>query len=306
MFKFNFEVNDSDSSDNTESPFKKPKVDQKINSESEKDEKILWYKAEQIKPTKVILQSLDLYELNAKVLTFKDVELRHIIAGFLLEDIKKNSDVDSKDIKKSEESHSDLIAGVYEGGAKIWECTDDLLKYLFKNYEKKHWENKLVLDLGCGSGLLGIYAMKCGAKVDFQDYNKDVLEKITIPNVLLNLNETLTDDEKIDQLQKKSNFYAGDWSYFTTLTENLEKYDIILTSETIYNMENQQKLLDTFKKRLKSDGIVLVAAKSHYFGVGGGLEQLVEFIKSGKDFLSTYLWQADENLKRGIIQLKLQ
>ncbi|XP_030554787.1 histidine protein methyltransferase 1 homolog [Drosophila novamexicana] len=305
MFKFNFEVNDSDSSDNAESPFKKPKVEQKINSDSEKEEIILWYQAEQIKPTKAILQSLDLYELNAKELTFEDVELRHIIAGFLLEDIKRNSDVDSQDIKKSEESHSDLIAGVYEGGAKIWECTDDLLKYLFKNYEKKHWENKLVLDLGCGSGLLGIYAMKCGAKVDFQDYNKDVLEKITIPNVLLNLNETLTDNEKIDQLQKKSNFYAGDWSHYAKLTENLEKYDIIMTSETIYNMENQQKLLDTFRKRLKSDGIVLLAAKSHYFGVGGGLEQFVEFVKSGKDFQSTYLWQADENLKRGIIELKL-
>lgn len=131
------------------------------------------------------------------------------------------------------------------------------------------------------------------------------MEKITIPNVLLNLNETLTDDEKIDQLQKKSNFYAGDWSHYAKLTENLEKYDIILTSETIYNMENQQKLLDTFRKRLKSDGIVLLAAKSHYFGVGGGLEQFVEFVKSGKDFQSTYLWQADENLKRGIIELKL-
>jgi len=187
--------------------------------------------------------------------------------------------------------------------------------------------NKRVLDLGCGSGLLGIYALKSGAKVDFQDYvsnhyicsisyiqynssklfqNKDVLEKITMPNVLLNYKDTLTDDEKINLLQTESNFYAGDWSHFADLTQDLEKYDVILTSETIYNIENQQKLLDTFKNRLKPDGKVLIAAKSHYFGVGGGLEQFVDVVKCGKVFESNELWLADENLKRGIIELKLQ
>lgn len=66
------------------------------------------------------------------------------------------------------------------GGAKIWECTDDLLIYLSKNFEKKEWKEKLVLDLGCGSGLLGIYALKCGAKVDFQDYVSKQLHHIII------------------------------------------------------------------------------------------------------------------------------
>lgn len=181
--------------------------------------------------------------------------------------------------------------------------------------------------MGCGSGLLGIYALKSGAKVDFQDYvsyhcfcsifyikynscklfqNKDVLEKITMPNVLLNYKDTLKDDEKLNLLQTESNFYAGDWSHFAELTKDLEKYDIILTSETIYNIENQQKLLDTFQTRLKSDGKVLIAAKSHYFGVGGGLEQFVDVVKCGKVFKSHEVWKADENLKRGIIELKLQ
>jgi len=58
---------------------------------------------------------LDIYELNAKELSIGSIEMRHLIAGFLLEDIKANNDQDSGDIKKSEETHSDLIAGVYEG-----------------------------------------------------------------------------------------------------------------------------------------------------------------------------------------------
>lgn len=58
---------------------------------------------------------MDLYELNAKELSFGRIEMRHLLAGFLLEDIKRNNDKDSGDIQKSEETHSDLIAGVYEG-----------------------------------------------------------------------------------------------------------------------------------------------------------------------------------------------
>lgn len=127
-----------------------------------------------------------------------------------------------------------------------------------------------------------------------------------MPNVLLNCKESSTDDEKLEQLTTECSFYAGDWLHFTELTKDLEKYDLILTSETIYNIENQQKLLDTFKERLKTDGIVLVAAKSHYFGVGGGLEQFVDVIKSGKVFKSNEVWQAAENLKRGIIELKFE
>ncbi|KAH8262904.1 hypothetical protein KR044_001776 [Drosophila immigrans] len=306
MFKFNFDVNEQDSSDPTESPFKKLKADKEDKTEVEADKTIEWYKAEEVKPNNELLNSMDLYELNAKELTMGNIEMRHLVAGFLLKDIKANNDVDSEDIKRSEESHSDLIAGVYEGGAKIWECTDDLLLYLSNTYTEVNWKNKLVLDLGCGSGLLGIYALKNGATVDFQDYNKDVLEKITMPNVLLNCEDDLEADVKMDFLQTKTKFYAGDWAYFAELTENLQKYDIILTSETIYNIENQQKLLDTFRKRLKPDGNVLIAGKSHYFGVGGGLEQFVEVVKTEKVFDSKELWHADENLKRGIIELKFQ
>jgi len=49
------------------------------------------------------------------------------------------------------------------------------------------FKGKKVIDLGCGHGLLGILASKLGAKeVCLQDYNKDVIEKLTIPTVQLN------------------------------------------------------------------------------------------------------------------------
>ncbi|BFF95771.1 histidine protein methyltransferase 1 homolog [Drosophila madeirensis] len=306
MFKFNFDVENEEEPEAAKSPFTENSVQKAEQEDSGIVKDIVWYEAEQIKPNKTALSRLDLYELNAKDLKVGNTDIRHLIAGFLLEDIKLHGELESRDIRKSEESHSDLITGVYEGGAKIWECTDDLLLYLSENYEDSYWKDKRVLDLGCGSGLLGIYALQCGAKVDFQDYNKDVLEQITIPNVMLNVQADLSDDDKLAFVEDNTSFYSGDWSHFAQLTLDTEKYDLILTSETIYNIENQQKLLDTFSSRLKADGTVLVAGKSHYFGVGGGLEQFVDVIKQETTLVSENVWQADENVKRGILKIKFK
>ena len=54
-------------------------------------------------------------------------------------------------------------------------------------------------------------------------------------------------------------FYSGDWESFTKMmSENYsekEKYDYIFTSETIYNPDNYEKLLNVFKSRLKKTGV---------------------------------------------------
>jgi hypothetical protein len=67
----------------------------------------------------------------------------------------------------------------------------------------------------------------------FQDYNGEVIDHITIPNVLSNKEGF------------KYRFFSGDWKCFKNEFEKKVglKYDIILTSETIYNRENYQKLV---------------------------------------------------------------
>lgn len=54
--------------------------------------------------------------------------------------------------------------------------------------------------------------------------------------------------EKIE----KSRFWSGDWKNFIEVNDL--KYDVILTSETIYNPRNQKKLLEALKTLLKPDG----------------------------------------------------
>ena len=56
-------------------------------------------------------------------------------------------------------------------------------------------------------------------------------------------------------------FFSGDWRSFVQLLHKEspakeEKYDCILTSETIYNADNHTKLLDVFKHCLDVDGNV--------------------------------------------------
>eukprot|EP00271_Cylindrocystis_brebissonii_P017149 TRINITY_DN4332_c0_g1_i1.p1 TRINITY_DN4332_c0_g1~~TRINITY_DN4332_c0_g1_i1.p1 ORF type:complete len:485 (-),score=95.49 TRINITY_DN4332_c0_g1_i1:388-1842(-) len=88
------------------------------------------------------------------------------------------------------ERSSDLVPGKYEGGLKVWECAIDLIEALRREMQDGHllFRKKVVLELGCGHGLPGILACLKGAtRVDFQDFNREVLTRLTIPNVEANM-----------------------------------------------------------------------------------------------------------------------
>ncbi|KAK9964345.1 hypothetical protein ABG768_005528 [Culter alburnus] len=226
---------------------------------------------------------------------------------------------DSEEIlAKTLTQNSDLITGVYEGGLKIWECTYDLLEYI--DDEGETFAGKRVLDLGCGAGLLGILALKRGAsKVDFQDYNSTVIEQLTVPNVFLNCEEDDETEEKngsppskrkalnsSQKLLERCGFFSGDWNSFLTLMQNktsLPKYDIIFTSETIYNIDYYSSLHSVFCGLLAEDGLVYLATKSHYFGVGGGLHLFEKFVEQNNVFQIKYLKDVEQGLKRHVVSL---
>lgn len=221
--------------------------------------------------------------------------------------------------------NSDLITGVYEGGLKIWEGTHDLLEYIDDDGET--FSGKSVLDLGCGAGLLGILALKRGAsKVHFQDYNSTVIEQLTIPNVFLNYEDEGDDDgntgdedgcpapkrrsmEKNHVITDWCRFFSGDWVSFLSLIQSQNptfKYDIIFTSETIYNTDYYPPLHDVFHKLLAEHGVVYLATKSHYFGVGGGLYLFERFVEEKNVFQIKFLKELDQGLKRHIVSLRFK
>jgi len=192
---------------------------------------------------------------------------------------------------------SDLVPGKYEGGLKLWEGSLDLVKALNSDIkeDKLSLEGKHVLELGCGHGLPGIFAGLKGADlIHFQDFNAEVLRCLTIPNVKVNL---FKDSPEGTCTPRIVGFFAGDWSEMDKLllcgdaeqdrtasgdTEGqmCNGYDIILMAETVYALSSLPNLYRLIKKCLRyPGGVVYMAGKKHYFGVGGGTRQFLRLVE---------------------------
>lgn len=141
------------------------------------------------------------------------------------------------------------------------------------------FQDKVVMDMGCGHGLLGILALLLGAKlVIFQDFNSVVINNVTIPNINQNTSG--------GGLKEKCRFLTGDWENMEPLGKVCEeqKVDVIVGSEVIYNEGNYAKIAGLFKKWIKQDGCAVLANKQYYFGVGGNMNSFREFLeKEGFD-----------------------
>ncbi|KAM1466354.1 hypothetical protein ACFX2I_031562 [Malus domestica] len=198
-------------------------------------------------------------------------------------------------------SNSDLVPGKYEGGLKLWEGSLDLVKALSSEVQNGHlsFAGKRVLELGCGHGLPGIFAcLEGAAAIHFQDFNVEVLRCLTIPNV----NSNIPNFQSPSVQATKSNvgagigFFAGDWREMHKLlpyAQNDERdvnvsseqsldaqYDIILMAETVYSISTLPHLYELIKKCLTpSHGVVYMAAKKHYFGVGGGTRRFLSVVE---------------------------
>ena len=228
----------------------------------------------------------------------------------------------------TDSAHSDLIPEVYEGGMKVWECAYDLVDYLATE-DTVPLCGRRVLELGCGIGLPGTFALLCGAEcVHFQDFNREVLSCLTIPSVLasiksgqpkLNSGRTeIADQTSIntsdaqselnrDSLGSKAKFYYGDWGDFVQgrVTSGGLPYDIILTSETIYSVPSQPKLLQALKLLTnQSTGLVVVAAKAHYFGVGGSVQMFQDLVTQDGHFQISVGRSIEASVPRQILLLQ--
>ena len=166
MFKFNFEIVNEDL--NKANNITENKIQSKEN-ENEKNDELSWLPPKMCEPVLIGMENIHpdyTFEklINDKKLRFLDT---NYIESFL------SSSTDSF-IKQTLNDHSDLKPAVYEGGLKIWECTWDLIDYLASL--EIDFQQKNVLELGCGAGLPAIYLGLRGAKITLQDYVSNVLQ----------------------------------------------------------------------------------------------------------------------------------
>lgn len=128
--------------------------------------------------------------------------------------------------------------------------------------------------------------------------NESVLQNITIPNVIANSSDPTT-------IAGKCKFFSGDWNNYVTKTIADEKFDVILTSETIYNVDNYSKIIRVLEEKLKAGGVCYLAAKQHYFGVGGSVGQFKLALSECGVFATETVYTCNENVSREILKIIL-
>jgi predicted nicotinamide N-methyase len=191
----------------------------------------------------------------------------------------------------------DVIKGVYEGGLKVWECSLDLIQFLSSS--QGSCSGLKVAELGCGHGLPAIFCSLLGAElICLQDYNAQVIENVTIPNVVVNR-------VGLGSVE----MFSGDWrdeELRDLMTDKKKReFDLILASETIYDIAACDALHNMFDCLLSPNGRVLVASKRFYFGVGGSTVEFMELVKSKGIFSVEVVQVFEDGLSniREIIQL---
>ena len=99
---------------------------------------------------------------------------------------------DNEDLLSGLDS-GDLTSGIYEGGFKTWECAIDLAEYVASRRLEGDWH---IIELGAGSAIPSCVLiaqairnneLRINGRLHFTlcDYNEDVLQLCTAPNVFL-------------------------------------------------------------------------------------------------------------------------
>ena len=148
-----------------------------------------------------------------------------------------------------------------------------------------------------------IYLIREGRakRVTFQDYNESVLRTTTIPNIVSNVQGIATE-------MSNFTFMHGDWHAISVGYTLKESFDLILSSETIYNPSSYLPLCRIIRDTLAKDGIALIAAKEYYFGSTlGGCMAGFEGAATSFGFSCERVWQSSDNgLNRVILKIQFK
>jgi hypothetical protein len=134
-----------------------------------------------------------------------------------------------------------------------------------------------------------------------------VLRLATIPNIKKNLSLLGWQHECASALFVDGDFEsAGHLLGESDASNDMWPFDCILSSETIYNTESARQLLNCCDLCLSKSGVVLIAAKSYYFGVGGSTSAFKRLIDQDMRFLWTLVYRVDDgnNNVREILSLR--
>ncbi len=174
----------------------------------------------------------DLLDIAQK--KFGELEFEPVTVGSITIEILQIKDLEAY-IDKLVNSSSEKIELPF--WAKIWPTSIVLSLFI----QRLKPDDKDLLELGCGVGVCGLFAAKCGFRVTLSDINEDALLFSQI-NILKNKLEDKANIEKID----------------FTKTDLGKKYDIILGSEILYSDKDYENIYHFLRKHIKENGEIII------------------------------------------------
>lgn len=129
--------------------------------------------------------------------------------------------------------------------ADVWPSAIGLAEFIATN--SKLVNGKKCVELGCGSGLPGIVAAKCGGDLLMTDYLDEAIDFAK-----LNWKNNLTQEFHSKKI---------DWRTI----DDQEKFSVIIASDVAYESRSFGPLIEAFKKLLKMDGVILLSEPNRKF-----------------------------------------
>jgi predicted nicotinamide N-methyase len=142
-------------------------------------------------------------------------------------------------------------------GAVVWDC-GRVLSSLMEDLSLHFFENKTVIDLGCGTGFCGILAKRLGA-------SNVVLSDTASVGCLAEENVTFAENTKVIPNSNAIKVESFDWC-----DEGTPKwvppggFDIVLASDCLYESKIYDDLLSALERVLANDGMLLLAYKMRH------------------------------------------
>ena len=122
--------------------------------------------------------------------------------------------------------------------ADVWPSARVLAEYLVQ----MQTDNRRVLELGCGAGLVSVAAALAGFEVTASDYYEDAL-RFTALNVLLNTGKLIETRE-------------ADWRRFP---HDMGRFDLVVASDVLYEREYATLVASVIDRTLTGRGTAIVA-----------------------------------------------
>jgi len=137
-------------------------------------------------------------------------------------------------------------------GWTVWDGSIVLSKYLEKQFSKNYFQNKRIIELGAGCGLVGIVAGLLGAEVVLTDMQSVLLQ--LQENVNLNIPSSSSNPSKVTVQQLT---WGEDVRHFNP------PFDMIISADVIYQCMEVESLISSLVDLSDQNTIILIAYESH-------------------------------------------